>query len=57
MPFVFANLKRFPTGTKQAKPPELEATTDPAGYSFPWILFNKLFDGTFATETDFSKGK
>lgn len=55
MPFVFANLKRFPAGTKLPKPPELEATTDPAGYSFPWILFNKLFEGSFASETDFSK--
>ncbi len=55
MPFVFANLKRFPTTSKQAKPPELEATTDPAGYGFPWILFNKLFDGSFATESDFSQ--
>jgi hypothetical protein len=55
MPFVFANLKRFPAGTKLPKPPELEATTDPAGYGFPWILFNKLFDGSFATVTDFSK--
>ncbi len=55
MPFVFANLKRFPRSTKQAQPPELEATSDPAGYSFPWVLFNKLFDGSFATDTDFAK--
>jgi hypothetical protein len=55
MPYVFTNLKRFPTTTKQVRPPELVATTDDAGYSFPWVLFNKLFDGTFATETDFSK--
>ncbi|HXD85245.1 MAG TPA: DUF262 domain-containing protein [Urbifossiella sp.] len=55
MPFFFANLKSFPSGTKQAKPPELEATNDPAGYGFPWILFNKLFDSRFVTETDFSK--
>src|SRR5437763_14476636 len=51
MPFVFANLKQFPASTKQAKTPELEATTDPAGHGFPWILFNKLFDDTFATDT------
>jgi hypothetical protein len=55
MPYVFTNLKRFPTSTKQVRPPELVATTDDAGYSFPWVLFNKLFDGTFATEADFSK--
>jgi hypothetical protein len=53
MPYVFTNLKRFPTSTKQVRPPELVATTDDAAYSFPWVLFNKLFDGTFATETDF----
>jgi hypothetical protein len=35
---IFANLKRFPR--------ELVATNDPAGYSFPWVLFNELFDGT-----------
>ena len=55
MPFIFANLKRFPATTKESKPPELEATTDPAGYGFPWILFNKVFDGSFATETDVSQ--
>jgi hypothetical protein len=55
MPYVFTNLKRFPTSTKQVRPPELVATTDDAGYSFPWVLFNKLFGSTFATVTDFSK--
>lgn len=38
MPLILANLKRFPS--------EMEATTDLAGYSFPWVLFNDLFDGT-----------
>lgn len=47
MPFVFANLKKFPR--------EFEATTDPAGYRFPWVLFNKLFDGSFRLEPDFSR--
>src|SRR5207244_775810 len=50
MPYVFANLKRFPLSTKQVAVPELETTTDPAGYSFPWIMFNKLFDGSFHSE-------
>lgn len=47
MPFVFANLRRFPR--------EFESTTDPAGYGFPWILFNKLFDGSYRNEAEFSK--
>jgi len=46
MPFIFANLKRFPR--------EIEATTDLAGYKFPWVLFNKLFDGSIQNEPDFS---
>ncbi|PYV15545.1 MAG: hypothetical protein DMG21_14790 [Acidobacteria bacterium] len=37
IPVIFANLKRFPR--------EIEATTDLAGYTFPWVLFNELFDG------------
>jgi hypothetical protein len=44
LPYVFVNLKRFPR--------EFEATTDPAGYRAPWILFNKLFDGAYRTEAD-----
>ena len=46
LPYVFVNLKRFPR--------EFEATTDPGGYRFPWILFNKLFDGSYRTEVDFA---
>ncbi len=46
MPFVFANLKKFPR--------DFEATTDPAGYRHPWVLFNKLFDGSFRLEPDLS---
>lgn len=47
MPYILANLKRFPI--------EFEATTDLAGYSFPWILFNKMFDGSYQSEAEFSK--
>ncbi len=47
MPFVFANLKRFPK--------EFEATADPSGYGFPWTLFNKLFDGSYHQDADWSK--
>lgn len=46
LPFVFANLKRFPK--------EFEATTDPGNYSYPWILFNKLFDGSYRSEPQFA---
>lgn len=47
MPYILANLKRFPS--------EIEATTDLAGYSFPWVLFNKMFDGSYQNEPEFSK--
>ncbi len=46
LPYLFVNLKRFPR--------EFEATTDPGGYRFPWILFNKLFDGSYRNEADFA---
>jgi hypothetical protein len=38
MPFIYINLKRFPH--------DVEATTDIAGYKFPWVPFHRLFDGT-----------
>jgi len=47
MPYVFVNLK--------PKEKELEATFDPAGYSFPWVLFNELFDGSFHNKLDLSQ--
>ncbi len=46
LPYVYANLKQFPK--------EFEATTDPAGYHFPWVLFNKLFDGSYRNEAEFA---
>jgi hypothetical protein len=45
--FIFVNLRRFPRA--------LEATTDVAGYRFPWVLFNRLFDGSLQKEPEFSK--
>jgi len=38
MPYIYANLKKFPK--------EIEATQDGAGYKFPWVLLNHLFDGS-----------
>ena len=46
LPYVFANLKRFPR--------EFEATTDPAGYHFPWVLLNSLFDGSYRHDSEFA---
>lgn len=46
MPFVFANLKKFPR--------DFEAKEDPSA-DFPWILFNKLFDGSFSSDPQYSK--
>ena len=42
MPFIYANVKKFPR--------EIEATTDGGGYKFPWILINHLFDGTYKSD-------
>jgi uncharacterized protein with ParB-like and HNH nuclease domain len=38
MPLIFINLKKFPN--------EIEATQTAAGYNFPWVLYNSLFDGS-----------
>ncbi len=46
MPFILANLKHFPR--------EIEATTDLAGYSFPWVLFNDLFAGIVQTSPQYA---
>jgi len=46
IPFIFANLKRFPR--------EIEATTDLAGYTFPWVLFNELFDGAAQARPEYT---
>jgi len=42
MPFIFANLKKFPN--------DIEATTDIAGYNLPWVQFHVLFDGSLFTD-------
>lgn len=47
LPYIYANLKHFPK--------EFEATTDPSGYHFHWVLFNKLFDGSYRNEAEFAK--
>lgn len=46
MPLILANLRRFPR--------EIEATTDLAGYSFPWVLFNELFAGTAQAKPEYA---
>ncbi len=48
MPFVLANVKRV-----TARSWELEATSDLTGYRFPWVVFNKLFDGSYMREPEF----
>lgn len=47
MPYIFINLKRFPK--------EIEATDNPAGYNFPWILYNSMFDGTLYDFPEYKK--
>jgi hypothetical protein len=47
MPYIFVNLKRFPK--------EFEATTDLSGYTFPWILFNEMYDGSYHQDPKFAK--
>jgi hypothetical protein len=43
LPYVFVNVNNR----------EFEATTDPSGYKFPWVGFNKLFDGSYRAEPGF----
>ncbi len=47
MPYIYINLKRFPK--------EMEATDAPTGYSFPWVLYNKLFDGSLLNDVNYDK--
>ena len=47
LPFIFVDLRRLPR--------EIEATTDVASYKFPWVLLNKLFDGSTQRDSDFSR--
>jgi hypothetical protein len=42
MPFIFVNMRRFPEDT--------EATTDPAGYSFPWFLLPDVLTGGYESQ-------
>jgi hypothetical protein len=45
MPLIYINLKKFPN--------EIEATQTPAGYRFPWVLYNKLFDGSVFNSVEY----
>lgn len=45
MPYLFGNLRKFPR--------EIEATTDGAGYKFPWVSLNRLFDGSIKEDPDY----
>jgi len=47
MPFIYINLKKFPN--------EIEATEAPAGYNFPWVLYNSLFDGSLNNSAEYPK--
>lgn len=42
MPYIVVNVKRFPK--------EIEASTDPMLNKFPWMLLNRLFDGTIQND-------
>lgn len=44
MPLLFVNVKHIAR--------DIEVTTDPSGYKFPWLLMNSLFDGSPAPEID-----
>lgn len=46
LPFIFARIGKH-------LPYELEATADAAGSRFPWILLNRLFDGSFRNDPNF----
>jgi hypothetical protein len=45
--FIFINLRHFPR--------EIEATTDVASYRFPWVLLNRLFDGSLQDDPGFQR--
>jgi hypothetical protein len=48
MPYIYINIKRFPN--------DIEARdTAPMGDDYPYVLYNYLFDGTFAGSADFEK--
>lgn len=47
MPFIYVNLKKLRR--------EIEATTDSGGYKYPWVLMNRLFDGSFVRDADFER--
>lgn len=47
MPLIFINLRKFPN--------EIEATDTAAGYNFPWVLYNSMFDGSLIDNADYQK--
>jgi hypothetical protein len=47
MPFIYINLKKLPR--------EMEATTDSGGYNYPWVLMNRLFDGSIERDEEFNR--
>lgn len=46
MPFIFTNLKKFPK--------EIEATDAVAGYKFPWVMYNNMFDGSLNNSNEYA---
>jgi hypothetical protein len=47
MPSIYVNLKKLPR--------EMEATADAGGYKYPWVLLNRLFDGSFERDAEFDR--
>lgn len=45
MPYIVVNVKRFPN--------EIEASTDPMINKFPWVMLNRLLDGTIQNDPNF----
>ncbi len=54
MPLIMVNLIRFPHKGSHEISHEIEATTDLAGYRFPWVLFNDLFRGKVQSRPEYS---
>jgi hypothetical protein len=47
MPYIYVNLKKLPR--------EMEATTDSGGYNYPWVLMNRLYDGSIERDDEFNR--
>ncbi len=45
MPYIVANVKRFPK--------EIEASAEPMKNEFPWVLLNRLLDGSIQNDPGF----